>query len=115
MAVHVQVSPHPSAFFSALVFFALEPTKLQISSHFKRRTFTLRTVRSWNSAQASPNSSSSLITAPLERPVIRQVDLMEFPSTKARTICVRSALLRLFIMTIMLERINCVKHFVHFA
>lgn len=35
-ATHVQASPQPCAFFSSDVFFSLEPTKLQISSHWMR-------------------------------------------------------------------------------
>src|SRR5437667_80528 len=45
-AVHVHVSPQPSAFFSGVAFFAFAPTKFQISSHCKRRTRRLRTWRS---------------------------------------------------------------------
>lgn len=47
MPVHVHTSPLPSAFFSGVVFFSLEPQNAQISSHWTRLQDTPRTMRSW--------------------------------------------------------------------
>lgn len=58
-ATHVQVSPHPSAFLSAVVFFALEPAKLQISSHWIRLRERLTKTIDWWAEQAAPRSTRS--------------------------------------------------------
>jgi hypothetical protein len=42
-------------------------------------------------------SANSASTAPLERPVMRQVLRIEFPSTKAAMICLRFSVLKRFI------------------
>jgi hypothetical protein len=45
-AVHVQQSPQPSAFLSAVVFFSFEPMNDQISSHCTRFAERLRNFSS---------------------------------------------------------------------
>src|SRR5207253_626052 len=108
-AVHVQVSPQPSAFLSGLAFLALAPTKFQISSHCKRRTRRLRTYLLWYPAQASARSRSRLVTVLRATPVMRDVERMLLPSTKAATTRVCCSLLSRFILTIMLEQCREVK------
>src|ERR1019366_4294571 len=97
MAVHVHTSPQPAATCSSLAVFIFAPTKLQISSHWSRRTRTLRTYSPWNAAQARPASSKSRRTVCLPTPSIRHVALMEFPSTKAAITCARRVVLSWFI------------------
>ena len=60
--VQVHTSPQPSAFFSALTFLALAPTKHQISSASNRRTRKYRTRSSWNFSHAFPKSTRSFVT-----------------------------------------------------
>ncbi len=56
---------------------------------------------SWNSAQASPRSTSSLVIVFLAAPVIRTVARMLLPSTRQPMIWARFSVLSLFILTIM--------------
>jgi 20S proteasome alpha/beta subunit len=64
----------------------------------------LRTARSWNSAHAVPTALSNARTVPFATPVIRQVERMEFPSTRAATTATCLEKGSLFMSNIMLER-----------
>src|ERR1019366_1457968 len=60
---------------------------------------------------AVPRSTSNFVTVLRATPVMREVERRLLPSTKAATTWIRSLLLSVFIMSIMLERTNVVKHF----
>src|ERR1700686_5457134 len=112
---HVQTSPQPISFFSGVTFLAFAPTYAHISSHWSRRTDTLRTCLSWKAMHAWPRSTRSFVTVFRATPVIREVERMLLPSTRAATTLTRSSCVSVFIMSIMLELIKMVKHFVHFV
>jgi hypothetical protein len=61
------------------------PQKAQISSHWTRWQRSPRTFTLWYARQAAPRSARSLSTVPLATPVMRQVERIEQPSTKAET------------------------------
>jgi hypothetical protein len=60
--------------------------------------FRLRSVRRWYSVAASPSSTSSFMIVFCANPVMRLVERMELPSTRARMICARSVRFSLFIL-----------------
>ena len=57
---------------------------------------------------------SNFVTVLRATPVMREVERMLLPSTKAAKTRIRSALLSVFILSIMLEQTGSVKHFVQF-
>src|SRR5271157_5607632 len=97
MPVQAQVSPAPSgAAFALATFFSLAYVKLQISSHWTRLAFTLRTLASWKLAQNSPASSSSFTTVLKETSHTREIDRIDEPSTSMLRIWTRLAASSLF-------------------
>src|SRR5437016_6749573 len=112
--VHVQTSPHPSAFFSGRTFFAFAPTKHQISSACKRRTRTFRTCSLWNFAQAAPRSTRSFVTVLIETSARRLQERRLFPSTSIPRILARSAFERRFMLLKVHPAWLFVKHKVQF-
>ncbi len=80
-------------------FFCLQPTNDQISSTCTRLALTFRTTLLWNSVQAVPTLTSKRRIAPLETPVMRDVDRTEHPSTSAVMTATFFAILITFAMT----------------
>src|SRR6266542_3278166 len=74
----------------------------------------LRSVVSWYSERAEPSSTSSLSIVFRATPVIRAVARIEFPFTKQRTTATCSSVLSLFILNIMLDSLETVKHNVQY-
>src|ERR1041384_4000143 len=97
IAIHVHASPQP-ALLSACRFFCLQPTKLQISSHWICSHVSPVITRSAKSSHASPNSTKSRETVRLLMPVIRTGDRMLLPSTRHASTRQRSVLERRFIV-----------------
>jgi hypothetical protein len=81
IAVQVQTSPAPSgAALAVATFFCLAWQNDQISSHWIRLAFTLRTESSWIARQASPACSSSLVTVLIDTSATRLIERMDDPS-----------------------------------
>ena len=80
MAVQVQISPHPAAFWSAVARFSFAPTNDQISSACTRRDFTPRTVSSSKAAQTRPASTRCFDTVLIDTSASRAAERMDVPS-----------------------------------
>jgi hypothetical protein len=84
-------------------FFCLAPTKDQISSHWTRLAFTLRTCSSCSLAQNVPASTSSLKTVLIDTSATREIDRMDDPSHSMERIWTRLLRGSLFMREIQID------------